>query len=364
MAWDDYWAALYNIPGIGPKYFLGLNSHFGSPRKVFEASRQDLLDIRGITDKIADQIIRTDPLSLSSKIKKQVELVDGRMVTLRDAEYPSLLRTLASPPPILFIRGSLEVGDKPAVCMVGMRMCSHRGKVEAMRISKELAELGIIVVSGLARGIDTAVHQGALKAGGKTLALLGTGIDRYYPAENKSLQDKIVRDKGAIISVFPPGRGPRKGNFPMRNHVMAGMCSCIVVVEAGRRSGSLITSRCAAESDRDVYVVKEVLNSPNNDGGRTEYEYGAKKVSSGIDIIRKTFGRELLPSEKKNVEIKAPKELSETELRVWEILKDGPKEIEEVVLKTKLSVKNIALALTKMEFREIVRMEAGKYDLL
>jgi len=363
MACDDFWLALWALPGVGSTWFHRLRGYFGTPEKVFSASKRDLLSVPGIKKKVADNIYSSEPLNIAESIKKRVCQIGGRVISLEDSEYPMLLKEVFLPPPVIFVKGSLEIANKPGVSIVGPRLNSLEGKKEAIRLSKELSQLGVIVVSGLARGIDTAAHQGALMGGGHTLAVLGTGIDVYYPPGNEGLQDKIT-ENGAIMSIFPPGTTPRKENFPIRNRVVSGISFGVIVVEAGEKSGGLITARYALEEGRDVCVVKGTLHLPENKGCKKLFMDGARIVDSGADVIEKVLRREVLPSEVNNAPPLVPSDLSEFEERVWKTLDCDAKSMDQIVGDAELAPRDVAIVLTELQRRALVKIELGLYSLL
>jgi len=363
MAWDDFFVALWSVSGVGTVNFKRMIQYFGTPKNVFLASKKDLLSIPGMREKTADNIIRTEPLSTAKSIKKSIERVGARVVTLADVEYPTLLRETYMPPSLLFVRGELGKNDGQAVSIVGSRVCSVEGKRETIRIAEELARQGITVVSGLARGIDKAAHDGALKGGGKTLAVIGTGIDVFYPEENRSLQNKIASN-GALVSIFPPGMTPKRENFPIRNRVIAGISAGLIVVEAGVRSGALITQGYAREENRDVCVVEGTLHLRTNGGGKALFLDGAKSVNSGTDVIRKIFGVEVLPFEVEDTPPSPPQDLTDSERMVWEVLDcESKKSIDQIIDETGFSARGVGTMLTALQMRKLVTMEVGLYSL-
>jgi len=363
MAWDDFFVALWSVSGVGAVNFKRMTQYFGTPKDVFLSSKRDLLSVSGMRERTADNILKTDPLSAAKSIKKSIERVGARVVTIADAEYPKLLRETYMPPPLLFVRGELVENDAQSVSIVGSRVCSVEGKRDTIRIAEELARQGITVVSGLARGIDKAAHDGALKGGGRTLAVIGTGIDVFYPEENRSLQNKIASN-GAVISIFPPGATPKRENFPIRNRVIAGISAGLVVVEANVRSGALITQGYAREENRDVCVVEGTLHLPTNGGGKALFLDGAKSVNSGADVIRRIFGVEVLPFEVESAPPTPPQDLTESERRVWEALNcECKKSIDQIIEETGFSARGVGTMLTALQMRELVTMEVGLYSL-
>jgi DNA processing protein len=250
-----YWIALALTVGIGPKTFSNLMDAFGAPRDVFRASHEELRDVRRITDEIAHQIRNTDFDRIENELYSLSE--EGiAVLTLADDDYPQWLRQLADAPPVLFVRGACDEADQRAVAIVGTREPSARGTRLAAELAGRLWERGFTIVSGLARGIDTAAHRGALDAGGRTIAVLGSGIRVIHPRENISLADEIQNGHGAVVSELHPGAPPSGPNLMARDRIISGLARAVIVVEATKASGSLDTAKCAIKQKRNVLAVR------------------------------------------------------------------------------------------------------------
>ena len=257
--------ALNLLPDIGPVRVRNLLSRFGSAQAVLAATQADLSQVDKVGFKAANNIIRwRELIDLDGELRR-IDQFGANIVTTDDSDYPALLRQIYDPPLVLYVRGTLRPEDAYAIAMVGTRQSTLYGRQTAERLARQLAASGVTVVSGGARGIDSASHEGALQSGGRTIAVLGTGLDIVYPAENVKLYQRIA-ELGAVITQFPFGRKGDKQSFPIRNRIVAGMTQGTVVVEANRASGALITANFAAEYGRTVYAVPGRVDSPRSAG--------------------------------------------------------------------------------------------------
>jgi DNA processing protein len=271
-----------------------LLDRFGDPAAIRTAPPGELARVNGMTGRLAARL--TDP-GLAGTALAELERARRqsiRILVRNDPEYPAILAQLPDPPPLLYMRGDLRVEDDPAVAVVGSRRATAYGLEMARRIASGLAEVGITVVSGMARGIDEAAHLGALEAGGRTLAFLGSGLDRLYPPESRRLAERIAAN-GAVLSEFPLGTAPRPGNFPVRNRLISGVSRGTVVVEAARRSGSLITARMALEQGREVLAVPGRATTETARGTNRLIQEGAKLVTTARDVLEEIPGAPLPP---------------------------------------------------------------------
>jgi DNA processing protein len=279
------------IPAVTPVRMRYLIESFESFCDICNASAKLLSGLLSIDLDGAEEI--RDPLR-NDDIRRQVEALRSTAVTLADAEYPELLRQIVDPPPALFFRGDPALASKPSVAVVGSRRASPYALNAAGHLAGQLVSAGIAIVSGLARGIDSAAHAAALDAGGATIAILGTGIDVVYPRSNKRLF-RLIEERGLILSEFPPGMPPLPANFPIRNRVISGISLGTVIVEATSRSGSLITARTAAEQNREVFAVPGPIFSAGSEGTHRLIQYGAKLVHDAGDILDELRGDFHLP---------------------------------------------------------------------
>jgi DNA processing protein len=368
------WVELNMTPGIGPRAAAKLLERFGSAEAVYSATRAELEHLRLVPEAI-DSIIARDLQATADAEIRAVRKLGGDILLLDDGVYPSLLREIYDPPIVLYVKGAWsECLERPCIAIVGSRRCSTYGQNSALMLARDLAQRGVAVVSGFARGIDAAAHRGALEAGGRTVAVLGTGIDEYYPRDHKKLAEEILDSGGAMVTQFPLGTPPVSENFPYRNRIISGLSLGIVVVEAAENSGSLITARLAIEQNREVFAVPGNITSRNSFG--TNYLIkgaGAKLVQQWQDIATELppqVAAKLLPppfGERKREESLAdrlafvPDGLSGNETSVFKLLTaDNPAHIDSLVDKSKLSISDLTAALLALEMRELVRALPGK----
>ncbi len=279
-----YWIWLSLRCGAGSELGSYLLKHFKSPKDIYEADEEALLSLDGITEQIAEVLLDRD-LSYPEKIMTYCQRMNVGILTLDDAIYPDRLREIHAKPIVLYYRGRIpDLDDNVLIACVGMRKCSEQGKENAYHLGYDLADAGAIVVSGMALGIDAASQLGALDAGGHTIAVLGCGIDRAYPPENKNLMERIA-EKGTILTEFAPGSEPNGKNFPIRNRIISGLSQGTVVVEAGMRSGSLITAQGALRQGRDLFAFPGKANDPCSEGTNDLIKNGAKFVTSAFDVL-------------------------------------------------------------------------------
>ena len=357
------WFELKSVAGIGNHLFKRLINSFKSPEKVFAASREELLQVEGISSKTALAIINhkvddKTKLYIASVYKKGYKII-----TLTDPGYPSLLREIPDPPPFLYVFGNLETKIEN-IAVVGSRNATGYGIASTKRLCSALASHGIVITSGMARGIDTAAHEGALGGKGKTIAVLGSGLDKIYPYENKDLFYKIA-ENGAVITEFSLDTEPEAHNFPVRNRIISGISAGTVVVEATKNSGSLITARMAVEQNREVFAVPGSISSHKSTGTHILIKQGAKLVENAMDIIeemRGIFNDINKPSTQSNE--KPELKMSSDELFVIKSLGSYPMHIDDIIRKTALSPGKLSAILLQMELSGIVRQSPGKFFCL
>ncbi|HEX5889622.1 MAG TPA: DNA-processing protein DprA [Pyrinomonadaceae bacterium] len=366
------WVELNMTPGIGPRAAAKILERFGSAESVYNATRTELEQLRlapEAIDSIISRVLRSTAEAEIAAVRK----LGGDILLLDDGVYPSSLREIYDPPIVLYVKGAwAECLDQPCIGVVGSRKCSTYGQNAANMLARDLAQRGLTVVSGFARGIDAAAHRGALEAGGRTVAVLGTGIDEVYPRDHKKLAEEILASGGALVSQFPLGTPPVSENFPYRNRIISGLSLGIVVVEAAENSGSLITARLAMEQNREVYAVPGNITSRNSFG--TNYLIkgaGAKLVQQWQDIaaeLPQDLAARLLPppvtrSQSSLAEKLAfvPEGLSQSETSVFRLLShDSPAHVDWLVDKSKLPISDLTAALLALEMRELVRALPGK----
>ena len=363
------WLALRSIKGVGLVLFQRLLQAFGTPAAVFKTPEAELRSIRGMTPAIAQAI-------LSFRDWDQVELQISRMqaqgihiLTPDDPHFPLRLKEIPYPPPYLFVRGRLKAPEGPAVALVGTRAASYYGLKAARRLANDLASRGVTVVSGLARGIDTAAHQGTLEARGQTWAVLGCGLDVVYPPENRELYRRIA-DQGALISEFPLGTPPEARNFPIRNRIISGLSYAVVVVEAGEKSGTHITVRYALDQGREIMAVPGPVDAPTSIGPHRLIQQGAKLVGDAADILAefpvaapepKTAAAAATPAH-------APAATRPGHFKVDDpilpFLGAEPVQLEELVQLSSLPAPEVMSRLTMLELQGLVRELPGKCFVL
>jgi len=354
------WLALARIPGVGTKTYLRLIRHFGSPMSVLEARPEQLKvvsDLRSLqlTLKLQTKETRTEV----ERNLAVMEKVGARLVTINDENYPANLRKIEDPPPFLYVRGELRRSDDLAVSIVGSRNASAYGLSACQRLSSDLSQRGLVIISGLARGIDSAAHWGALQAGGRTIAALGCGIDVIYPRENKDLFKKIEA-KGAVITELPPGAPPEPINFPRRNRIISGMSLGVIVVEASARSGSLITARQALEQNREVFAVPGMVSSTRSQGTHHLIKQGAKLVECANDVLEEIFPQALAnPGDYVPSEIPYDK-LSPEARRIMDVMDRAPQHIDVLVKEAGVSAGPATSILLELELKGYIKQLPGK----
>ena len=277
------WLALSLTQGLGPTRIKKLVEHFGNPARVLQASLTEL-EATGMLAVSAQSIATGKSLDLAQQECAKASDAGARVIALSDPQYPARLKEIYDPPVALYVRGSVELLSKPGIAVVGTRHPTPYGTGMAERLSADLAAHGLVIISGMARGVDTAAHRGAISAKGKTIAVFGTGIDVMYPKENTRLAEQILALDGALISEFPVGTFAAPQNFPIRNRIISGISVGVLVVEAAEYSGTRITSRCALEQNRDVYAVPGNVTNKNAWGPNTLIKQGAKLVATWEDV--------------------------------------------------------------------------------
>lgn len=367
-----YWMALKSIDGIGNASFQPLLEHFGSADAAFSATLHDLTAIPGIHKKSALEIVS---FKSWDKILRQLDHLNKsgiKIVTYLDEDYPCNLLNIFDRPAFLYVLGQLEKENIP-IAIVGSRRASTYGKYTTERLSRELALKGVTIVSGMARGIDYYAHRGALAAQGQTIAVLGSGLDVIYPPENKKIFQDIAQN-GAVISEYPPGAQPLSYHFPARNRIISGISYGVVIVEAGEKSGSLITARLAMEQGRDVFAIPGSIDSPSSRGANSLIKQGAKLIDSIDDILEdilpqlerppaKPSARNAKPpavciSQTNTEMVKAP--LSLTDQTILNILSCKKMHADDIIEKADLPPAEILSSLITLELKGIILQQPGK----
>lgn len=365
-----YWLALALTPGLGPTRIKKLTEQFGAVERIFQASLTEL-ESTGMPAMSAQSLATGKSLELAQEECGKAAGLGATILALSDPEYPRRLREIYDPPVILFVKGSVELLSRPGIAMVGTRHPTPYGTGMAERLATDLSARGLTIISGLARGIDTASHRGAVAAKGRTIAVLGTGIDVIYPKENSRLAEQMLALGGALVSEFPLGTAPTPQNFPIRNRIISGMSAGVLVVEAAEYSGTRITSRCALEQNRDVYAVPGNVTNKNSWGPNTLIKQGAKLVATWEDVweelpaeVQAELGSQRNESSEPETASLFPDEAaSPHEKKILRLLKaDESTHIDQLVesLEAEMSSSEIFAALFELELNGKIRQLPGK----
>jgi len=354
---------------VGPIRLRSLVDHFGSVDAVLGASQAELQRVDGIGPKIAESILRCRSDNRVAEEINRATACDIRIVCLADDDYPRPLLNIPDPPGCLYLRGRLQPTDGVAMAIVGTRRCSHYGREQAVRFAELLAGVGFTVVSGLARGIDGHAHRGAIRAGGRTLAVLGNGLAKVYPPDHESLASEIVR-AGALISELPIDSSPDAKNFPPRNRIIAGLALGVIVIEAGKKSGALITARMASEYNREVFALPGQVDRPDQTGGSNGLirDGGAKLITCLEDVLDELADvGEIMrrgvasPSEGFGVDDGAVRiaALSGHERAIYDAVLNGADDVDLVTSATQLEAARVTATLTALELKGAVQRLPG-----
>lgn len=365
MTQIEPWLTLKSIQGIGNLLFMRLIDHFGSPEKVFAADLNRLQQVPGVSKRIVFEI--REKRYTSDWVKKEIEQAAQKgyqIISLHDACYPDLLRHIPDPPPVLYLYGQLESMTFP-IAVVGSRRATNYGHTAARRLCAELAHIGATIISGMARGIDTAAHIGAIEGEGRTVAVLGSGLNWIYPKENLKLFHKIA-ENGCVISEFALDTAPEAFRFPMRNRIISGIAMGTIVVEAARKSGSLITARLAAEQNREVFAVPGNIDAATTKGTHDLIKQGAKLVENANDVLEE-IAPQLISREPAAIKFKALPELSDEERNVFAKIDAYPIHIDtlaRLVLADnntdKTDIGRLTGVLSQLELKGMIVQEPGK----
>jgi DNA processing protein len=358
------WLELSLISGVGTKTFYRLLDHFGTARSVLDASPAALRQAPGVGPALVEAIGRGSKTELAKSIQL-IEQQGVSVMSIRDDDYPEALKHIDDPPPLLYVKGTLRAIDRNAISIVGSRRATHYGKTVAERLAADLSRLGVTVVSGLAYGVDAAAHRGSLAAGGRTLAVLGCGVDVVYPRANKTLHEQIPT-AGALISEFPMGTQPDAGLFPVRNRIVSGLSLGTLVIEAPRKSGALITARHALEQGREVFAVPGAIYSPYSEGCHRLIKDGAKLVENVFDILDEIKNAiTVIASDDDGQEPRAAENasappLTKDEKTVFNFLSMEPAHIDDISDECRLTAQRAASALLTLELKGLARQLPGK----
>jgi DNA processing protein len=371
----EKWLKLIRVDNVGPTTFAKLIKHFGSAERALGASASELAKIDGIGFKTAEQIARTRNKFDTATELELAEKLGVWIINLADERYPPVLKRIYDPPPVLYIKGSLVGSDNLAIAIVGTRRCSLYGQEQSSRLAHFLSSAGFTICSGMARGIDSAAHQGALSAGGRTIAVQGCGLANIFPPENKKLFE-LIAESGACISELPLRYEPLSENFPPRNRIIAGLALGTIVVEAGLRSGALITARAALENNREVMAVPGKIDSPLSKGAHQLIKQGAKLVESVEDVMEALgyIGEQLqehvtaaaaMASERVETPLfdVSQLNLSEDERTIYGCLGKEPLLVDQIIAETDLAAGSINASLVSLRLKGLIKQLPGSLFL-
>lgn len=373
MSRTEAYLVLNLLPGIGPIRVRRLLQSFGSPERILSATAAELLAVPGIGREMADSIRAWEgQVDLAEELRR-VDRHGIELLTIEDDRYPPALREIADPPHLLFLKGTLEPRDRHAIAVVGSRRVTHYGREAARRLSFQLAHAGVTVVSGLARGIDTAAHEAALAAGGRTIAVLGSGIGNLYPPENAALAARVA-EQGALLSEFPVLYVPDRQSFPLRNRIVSGMSQGILVVEAPARSGALITANQAMEQGRTVFAVPGPIDRPHSEGCNRLIQDGAKLVIDVRDVLEEMEtlfsldGYASPPVSRGPKSARPPVEspsllatLDPVERAILEAVGESESPIDDIIDRAHQPAALVSATLLRLEMKRLVKALPGKY---
>jgi DNA processing protein len=348
-----YWIGFNFVKGIGAVRFKALLDFFGDPAVAWNAPAEALMEA-GLSAKIVENLNKVRTQVNLEKVYECMQAQGIHCLTWNDENYPRHLKNIDQPPPVLYARGEMLPEDDWAVAIVGTRKVTSYGRQVAEEVATFLAQNRVTVVSGLARGVDAIAHQSALKAGGRTIAVLGSGVDRIYPPENRRLAEEMIA-QGALVSDYPPGTAPDGTNFPPRNRIISGLALAVVIVEAGVTSGALITATFAAEQGRDVFAVPGSILAAQSKGTNSLIQDGAQPLLDPQEILEvlnltqvteKQAARRILPTDP-------------IEMRLFSTLGPEPMHVDEIRAQTSLPIEQVSATLAMMELKGMVRQVGG-----
>ncbi|MDQ7026609.1 MAG: DNA-processing protein DprA [Anaerolineae bacterium] len=351
MSETKYWLGFSLVQHIGSVRMLHLYKHFKSLAKAWHATENDLRDAGLAAQPLTALLQSRSHLDLDAEMQK-VESVGAQLLTLADDAYPMNLRVIPDVPPVLYLKGDLFPTDKLALAIVGTRRATRYGRDAAHRMSHWLAKNDVTIVSGLAQGIDAAAHQGALDANGRTIAVLGCGIDRVYPNEHKQLAQNIIQS-GALVSEFPIGMPPTGQNFPRRNRIISGLALGVMIAEAPERSGALITAEMALEQGRDVFAIPANIFNPMGTGGNKLIQEGAKLVMRARDILDELSIQYTVHESREKAQTIVPE--SDIEAVLLDLLESDPIHVDDIIRETGLATQDVTATLVILELKGLAQ---------
>lgn len=359
-----YIRLLLSAEGIGPVKLRNVLTAFPEPENLEHTGIKELCTIEGISVELAKRLKKTfnSKASLAETLVRESEKmkeVGARHVTYWDEEYPAVLRNIYDPPLIIYVMGELRIEGEKAIAVVGTRVPTQYGKHVAAQLTQELAEANITIVSGLARGVDTIAHKSAVQAGGRTIAVLGNGLDITYPPENKKLAEDIIKN-GALISEYPIGTFPDASNFPKRNRIISGLSKGVVVVETGFTGGAMITAKLALDQGREVFAVPGNIGVRQSEGTLAMIQRGEAKLVTNVNDILEEIGEKKSKQSDNAEKEKLLGELNLFEQKLYQSLGTEPLQIDTIANSTTLSISDCLVYLLSLEFKGLIRQLPGK----
>ena len=361
MTTEQAYLVLNLLPQVGAARVRKLLEAFGSPQKILTARSDQIRKVGGFGVELANTICEWETnIDLDREVRRISE-VGASIVTLESEEYPEMLREIPSPPLVLYVRGKLERRDRNAVAIVGSRRATSYGLTCAKKLGFQLAHSGITVISGLARGIDTAAHESALAAKGRTIAVIGSGLGKLYPPENQALADRIANSDGALVTEFPVDYPPDKQSFPLRNRIVAGWGQGVLVVEAPKRSGALITAGQALDCGRNIYAVPGAIDRPTSQGCNALIQNGAKLVSDVDDILDDMDA--LFPEMRSApaTGTATPPDLTVEERAIYDFLEASETQLDDIIAAIGLPPAVVSSTLLRLEMKRLVKQLPGSH---
>lgn len=348
-----FWVGFTLVKGIGAVRMRALKEHFGDLAVAWQAPAE-ALQAAGLGPRLTERFLQVRASVDVEKYLAQVLASGIQVLTWADEAYPERLKAIDQPPPVLYLRGEVLPQDRLAVAIVGTRRITAYGRQVTEDLAACLAQNGVTVVSGLARGVDAVAHQAALKAGGRTIAVLGSGVDRVYPPENAALAQKVIAS-GALVSDYAPGTPPEASNFPPRNRIISGLAAAVVIVEAGETSGALITAQFAADQGREVFAVPGNILAVQSKGTNRLIAQGARPMLTVRDVVDALD----LAGVSEQLAVRAAVPGNETETQLLQVLSSEPLHVDEIRLRTGLPIERVSATLVMMELKGLVRQVGG-----
>jgi len=355
---QKYWVGLNMVLGVGKTLCHRLVKAFGSPKSVFHASRRELMGVERVGDKVARQILGFD---LERSIEREYQLVERRNVrilTIDDPQYPFLLKSIYDPPPVIYYKGTFLNEKSVPLAVVGTRKASSYGRMVAEKLCAQLSEMGVCIVSGMARGIDTIAHKSALNLGNPTIAVFGCGLEYTYPPESGSLR-RLIEEQGAVMSEFPMSTKPDRNNFPARNRVISGLSYGTLVVEAGEKSGALITAQFALEQGREVFAVPGNIYSSESRGSHALLKMGAKLADSPEAVVEELSDSVMELLKERKIKALESIPLNPKEEHLMSLMSVQEQHIDRVIENSYLSPAEVSATLVTLELKGVIRQTDG-----